>query len=212
MSDFGHLISGFRIFRATKHTEQRDVIKHLVRQGVKPKTMFITCSDLRISPDTIFNSNPGDFFVFRNMAALIPPYEASGANGVIAGIEYAVCNLEVENIIVLGHANCDAIKELMSDGDSANEDENDPIKTWLSIAEEAKDVVIKDLKKKTQEEKEASCEQESILVSLKNLITYPFIEQKIADDSLKIYGWHFDIESGELLAFNPETKFFDPIG
>jgi carbonic anhydrase len=214
MADFGKLVSGFRIFKATKYAEQKDVIGHLIRQGVKAKTLFITCSDLRIGPDVIFSSNPGDFFVVRNLAALVPTFESDHASGSIAAIEYAVLKLNVENIVVLGHANCDGIKALMA-GDKQNdgsENHSSAMLNWLSIAKDAKDAVNTQLANKTDEEKEEACQFESILVSLKHLITYPFINERINDDRLKIYGWHFNINNGTLLAFNPESKYFDPIG
>ena len=216
MSDFGSLISGFRVFKATTYQEQKEIAGHLIRQGVKPSTLFITCSDLRISPDMIFSSNPGELFVLRNVAALVPSYDSIGSNSIVAAIEYAVIALSVESIVVLGHAKCDSIKLLMDSdeiGHSTLSVKNTKaMKSWLSVANDAKKVINDELKDKTQEEKEHACEQESILVSLRNLITYPFIEERLNDDSLKLYGWHFDIEKGSLFGFDPETKFFEPIG
>ena len=211
MADFGKLISGYRVFKATTFQEQKEVIKHTLRQGVKPTTLFITSSELRISPDNIFSCNPGELYVCRNIGALIPEYSNEKAGGIIAAIEYGVKVLNVENIVVLGHSNCDAIKQLMSDDDSAIQGTT-AIKDWLSIASEARDSVKKALKNKTPEEQLHACEQESILVSLKNLLTYPFIVERIENGDIDIYGWHFDIETGTLMAFDPETKFFDPIG
>jgi len=210
MADFGQLVSGFRIFKSTTYNEIKDSIGHVVRQGIKPKTLFVSCSDLRISPDTIFSNNPGESFVFRNMGSLIPPYESEGAHSIIAAIEYAVKDLQIESIVVLGHSNCDSVKMLMNEG--AGEEYGKAMHDWLELGADARDAVANDLSDKSDEEKEAACEEEIILVSLRNLLTYPFVNEKIQDDSLKIYGWHFDIEGGELKGFNPETKYFESIG
>ncbi len=206
MSDFGKLVAGFRIFKSTAYEEQKDLIKHLVRQGVKAQTLVITCSDLRIAPGKIFSSSPGDLYVVRNVAGLVPPYQDQGTNGITAAIEYGVCNLEIENIVILGHARCDAIKLLMSDQGGENS-----VGSWLSIAEEAKDIVRKDLENSPAEEQESACEQESILVSIKNLLSYPWVENRLAQDKLKIYGMHFNIENGELLSFDPQTRYFESV-
>ena len=171
---------------------------------------------MRISPDTIFNGNPGEFFVYRNIGGFVPEYDHEGVNSIVAGIEYAVVALEVETIVVLGHIKSDSVKMLM-DCPTLNENtlkvkESDEMKSWLSVAEEAKQAVLNELSDKTQEEKEAACEQEVIILSLKNLLTYPFIQEKVEQDKINLFGWHFNIETGDLLAFNPETGYFDPIG
>jgi carbonic anhydrase len=214
MSGYGTLIDGFKVFKATTFQEQKDVVGHLIQLGEKPSTLFITCSDMRVSPDIIFSSKPGDFFIYRNVGALVPKFGSDGVNGIIAALEYAVEGLKVDTIIVLGHARCDSMKLLM-DSDSceaaAKVKEAKSINDWLSIAEEAKQLVNESLSDKPQEEKESACEKESVVLSLNNLLTYPFIQEKVEDDSLKIFGWHFDIRTGELLGFDPDTKFFDPI-
>ena len=209
MSDYNKLMGGFKAFKATVYNEKKDALGHVFKLGIKPTTLFITCCDLKISPDTIFSGNPGELYVFRNMAAIVPPYseEGANANGIVAAIEYGVKNLAVENVVVLGHAKCDGIKLLMSDDDESKN--SSAMKGWLEIAEEARDAVKNELADKTIEEQESACEHETILVSLKNLLTYPFVEERIKNNQLKIYGWHFNIESGELMAFDPETKFFE---
>lgn len=219
MADFGKLISGFRVFKATVYPEKKEILTHMIRQGIKSKTLFISCSDLRLSPDVIFSCNPGELYVCRNVGALIPEYTKKTASGIIATIEYGVNILEVENIVVMGHTNCDGIKLLMSEDfseNSENEESNSrkthAMRDWLSIAAEAKAAVKKELKGKSEEEQEVACQHESILVSLKHLLTYPFVEDRIQAGKLNIYGWHLDMESGVLLGFDPETKFFDPIG
>lgn len=232
MADFNKIIGGFRLFKATTYNEQKDIIGHLIRQGLKPSTLFITCSGLRISPDVIFSANPGDFYVFRNLAALVPAHDSHISSGISAAIDHAVDDFKVESVVILGHAKCESIRYLMREmGDTENNEEEaksadydeseekeftdedqGSVKRWLSIAEEAKDAVKSEMSEKNPEEQETACEQESILVSLKNLIAYPSVANAIEEGRLSVYGWHFDIENGQLLGFNPETQFFDPIG
>lgn len=228
MPTFDSLIGGFRVFKATIYEEQKTLIHHLLVQGAKPTTLVITSSGLRVSPDKLFSCNPGDLYVVRNLAGLIPPYKEGGARGTVSAIEHAICNIGVKNIIVLGHAHCEGIKELLKGetnasagfhSDNIASDENskissdvDPVASWLSIADEAKNAVLRDLADKTFEEQEKACEEEVILVCIKNLLSYPFVQAAIERGNLDIYGWHFDIETGILKSFNPETKFFDPIG
>jgi carbonic anhydrase len=216
MADFGKLISGFRIFKATLYQQRKDVITHVMQLGTQPTTMFITCADLKIAPDILFSSNPGDSFVFRNLGGFIPPYDENSNGATLAAIDYAACTLNVENIIVLGHTSCDVIKIVMAPEDpSQTEEQRAELKAmrgWLDIVNDARDSVKKALSKKTQKEQEHACEHEAILVSMRNLISYPFIKTRIADGRLKIYGWYFDIEQGTLYGFDPKTRFFDPIG
>jgi len=210
MSDFNQLIGGFRAFKATRYLEQKDIVGHLIRQGLKPKTLFITCCDMRSSPDILFSSNPGDFLVLSNPGALISAYSEHGTKGIVATLEHAISDLKVDNIIILGHAKCDSIEMLMNEDSDHHIPQS--IKNWLSIVEEARDAVNRDLSDKEFEEKCDACEHEAILVSLKHLLTYPFVEKAVASGDLNIYGWHFDIQTGILLGFNPESKFFEPIG
>jgi carbonic anhydrase len=212
MSDIGKLISGFRVFKATTYQEQKDLIGHLLRQGQKPSSMVISCVDLRIAPATIFATLPGELYVINNIGGLVPKYNVNGVHGIMSAIEYAINILEVENIIVLGHAKCESIKMMMSDKFTATNDGlSESMRIWLSIAKEARDAVKKELSKKDAETQQAACEQESIIVSMRNLLTYPYIAARMGADKLNIFGWHFDIESGNIMAFNPDNGFFEPV-
>lgn len=212
MTDVGKLISGFRVFKATNFQQQKDLIGHLVRQGQKPSTMFISCVDIMISPTGIFSTNPGELYIINNIGGLVPKYATTGVHGIMSAIEYAVKDLEVENIVVLGHAKCDSIKMMMSDKFASSTDGlSESMKKWLSIAGEARDAVKKEMSDKSEEEQQSACEHESIIISLRNLMTYPYITQRMQVDKLNIFGWHFDVESGDIMAFDPDTGFFEPI-
>jgi carbonic anhydrase len=113
--------------------------------------------------------------------------------------------------VVLGHAKCNGIKMLMSEKNSANKDLSEPMKKWLEIAGEARDAVKKQLSDKSEEEQQSACEHEAIIVTMRNLITYPYIKKRMDQNKLNIFGWRFNIEEGTISAFNPDTKFFDEI-
>jgi carbonic anhydrase len=208
MSSFGELISGYRLFKATTYEEERALVKHLLRQNSLPKTMVIACSDMRLAPGKIFNSHAGDLYVIRNIAALVPHYSKDGVNGIMAAIEYGVIELEVENIIVLGHASCVGIEYHMNGTDK---EECQSVKSWLELVNPAKEAIQKQLSDKPKEVQTRACEFEGILVSMRNLLEYPSIKERVEKDALQLYGWHFDIDQGLLRGFNPETKQFEEI-
>ncbi len=188
------------------------MIRHLIEQDQKPTTMVISCTDIRLAPAEMFAANPGELYIINNIGGLVPKYDTQGIHGILAAIEYAVTILEVENIIVLGHAKCAGIKMMMSEEFTAkNSKLSESMRMWLSLASEARDIVKKQMSGKSEEEQEVSCEQESLIISLRNLMSYPYIAKRMRDNKLNIFGWHFDIESGEIMAFDPDTKFFEPI-
>lgn len=212
MPDIGKLISGFRVFKATTFQKQKDMIGHLIAQGQKPSTLVISCVDTRVSPTELFATNPGELFIINNIGGLVPKYDAEGIHGILSAIEYAVDDLEVANIIVLGHAKCDSIKMMMSDKFSATTNGlSKSMKIWLSVASEARESVKKQMSNKTEEEQQTSCEHESLIISMRNLMSYPYILKRMKENKLNIFGWHFDIETGDILAFDPDTRFFEPI-
>ncbi len=176
----------------------------LITEGQQPKTLMIACSDSRVSPEITFNSNPGDIFMVRNIANIVPPYDNDGhKHGTSAAIEFAVNYLGVENIIVKGHANCGGIAALMKDVSTG-----DFISPWVSVSARAKEEVLKNSEFSTDEERRTACEKASILVSLENLLTFPFVRKKYVRGEIKILGWYFDMPKGLLLEYNNETGRF----
>jgi len=212
MPNIEKIISGFKVFKATTFPKQKDIIHHLLEQGLKPSTMIISCADIRMPPAEIFSTNPGELYIINNIGGLVPKHDAGGIHGILAAIEYAVDILEVQNVIILGHTNCDGIKMMMSEKFIAAKDGlSESMKTWLSVAAEARDAVKKQLAEKSEEEQQASCEKESLIVSLRNLMSYPYIAKRLKDKKLNVFAWQFDAESGDILSFNEGNKFFEPI-
>lgn len=211
MSEIGKLISGFRTFKATTFLRQKDIIEHLIEQGQKPSTLVITCADIRMPPAEIFATNPGELYVINNIGGLIPKFGTEGVAGILSALEYAINDLEVENIIVLGHAKCGSVEMMMSEKTASNKDLSESMKKWFEIASEARDAVKKQMADKSKEEQQAACEHESVIVTIRNLMTYPYIKKRMDQNKLNIFGWHFNIEEGKISAFNPDTKFFEDI-
>jgi carbonic anhydrase len=212
MPNIGKLISGFRVFKATTFPRYKDTIEHLIRQGQKPTTMVISCCDIRISPAELLATNPGELYIVNNIGGLVPKYETSGIHGIMSAIEYAVTILEVENIIVLGHAQCEGIKMMMSDEFVAKSSKlSESMKTWLSVASEAREAVKTQLANKSEEVQQDACEHESLIISMRNLMTYPYVKTRMSQDKLNIFAWHFNPRHGDITAYDPDTKFFEEI-
>ncbi len=195
-----HLIHGYREFRVGAWPRRRALFEELAAQGQKPHTMVIACSDSRVDPTMIFNVGPGEFFVVRNVANLVPPYQPdSEFHGTSAALEFGVTVLEVEDLIVLGHGMCGGIRALL-DPSLAPPDFVGP---WMSIAARARDRVLACNPVDPQTE----CEHEAVKVSLENLRTFPWIVAREADRRLKLHGASFDIRTGVLEVLGPDGNF-----
>lgn len=203
------LVAGFKRFRL-KYFEGENSIYRKLSAGQTPKTLIIGCSDSRVDPAIISSASPGDLFVIRNVANLVPPFEdKEGFHGVSSAIEFAVVNLKVENVIVLGHRQCGGIRALVT---GIRNPEPSFISRWVRIAEEAKQTVLKKYKNADTDTLCNHCEMESIRVSIKNLRTFPFVQQAIKERQLNIIGTYFDLEEGRLLELNETTGDFVVLG
>ena len=201
MKNIEDLIEGFRRFQAAHFGEQRALFERLTREGQSPRIMVIACCDARVDPAIVTDCDPGDLFVVRNVANLVPPCEAGGGyHGTSAALEFAVRILKVEHVIVMGHVRCGGIRALLGDIGGG-----EFISPWMSIAEEARREVQAALPQASAEAQAAACEQAAIRISLRNLMTFPFVRVAVADGRLALHGWYFDLERGELLRCTPET-------
>lgn len=203
------LLAGFRRFRERYFTGEASVYTRLSVNGQTPKTLIIACSDSRVDPAIISGASPGELFVVRNVANLVPPCEENGQfHGVSSAIEFAVVNLKVENIIVLGHRQCGGIRHLMF---SPGLEGESFVGKWVQIAQEAKERVQAVFAGADEETQCRACELEAIKVSLKNLKTFPFVRKALAEGRLEMHGIYFDLESGELLELSRESTQFHQI-
>lgn len=209
MKDIQLLIKGFKRFRENFFQSDDRLYEQLGRKQF-PKVLVIGCCDSRVDPAILTDCRPGDLFVVRNVANLVPPYEPdSHYHGVSAAVEYAVKFLNVEHVIVLGHSNCGGIDALMrSRRDGTVGEFLDP---WIAIAEPALKAVQRDLSFKPRELQSRACEQASILLSLGNLLSFPWIAERVENGRLALHGWYFDLSAGELLGYHPDTGEFEKI-
>jgi carbonic anhydrase len=210
MIDITQLIQGFQRFRE-QHFEKHDTLyQQLVTEGQTPQVLVVACCDSRVDPALVFDCDPGDLFVIRNVANLVPPLEEhSGHHGTTAAIEYGVSTLGVKHIVVLGHAHCGGIDSLVKTGGVGTP--GSYIDDWMSLVESARAEVIAELPHAPIEEQERACEQRAILVSLENLKTFPWIRERVEDGSLMLHGWYFDIEHGQLLNYDATTRGFEAV-
>lgn len=206
MKDIDRFIAGFRTFKDNYFGPDNAHFEPL-KQGQSPKTMIIGCSDSRVDPAILTNSTPGDIFMVRNVANLVPPYEENGGlHGVSAALEFAVCHLEVEHIVVLGHSQCGGIGALMAE--SCGCKGGGFISRWMSIATPAREQVLKELEGKEPQKQQRATEQAAILLSLENLHSFPWIDQRVGTGALSLHGWYFDLSAGELMEYLPECGIF----
>lgn len=200
------LVAGFKRFRERSLDGNDAQFQDLVQFGQAPSTLVVACCDSRVDPALILDCAPGDLFVIRNVANLVPPAETQGHyHGTSAALEFGVRNLGVQHIIVLGHAQCGGIHALLEGGVSKDESF---IAEWMGIAEAARKQVECEYAQANSVTRHRACEQSSILVSLDNLMTFSWIRERVEQNRLALHGWYFDIERGELLGYNPTTRQF----
>ncbi|TKD50460.1 carbonic anhydrase [Sphingomonas baiyangensis] len=206
MTYFSDLVDGYHRFRTADLRRQRERWEQL-REGQSPKVMVIACSDSRVEPAQIFDTLPGEIFVVRNVANLVPPFDAGGGlHGVSAALEFAVTKLNVEEIVVMGHGKCGgahaALTEMFHD---APHGEGGFVHDWVSILDEARDRV----KAKCGDGPEASREMEleTVRTSIANLRTFPFIPPRESSGALKLHGAYFSIAEGVLEVMGEDGEF-----
>jgi carbonic anhydrase len=203
-------MTGFARFRKSYFGDDKKLYERLTQQGQTPKTIIVGCCDSRVDPAIITDCDPGDLFTIRNVANLVPPFETAGKfHGTSAALEFGVCNLNAESIIVLGHAKCGGIRNLLEQKSTDNS-ENSFISSWMKVATNARNRVLSRMHGEPQEKVQRACEQEAILVSLDNLLTFPWILERVAQRKLELHGWYFDLEHGDLLFYDVTSNRFQP--
>jgi carbonic anhydrase len=202
------LIDGYKVYKATNYERDKEMIAHQLRSNIQPTTLVITSSDLHIAPEVITGSNPGDMYVIRLKAGIVPPYEPGKVSGFTATLEFGVMHLQVQNIVVLGHSHNDGLQMLLDGGHHTTD--SDPLKAWLGHAHGVYEAVVQQLSDRSREDQERAMELETIVMNLRNLFSYPWINERVQKRLLEIYGWHFAIESGTLLGYMPGSGQFEP--
>ncbi|PWC35571.1 carbonic anhydrase [Azospirillum sp. TSO22-1] len=197
------LIDGFRTFRATAFQNHKERYRHLSVAGQNPRAAVIACCDSRVDPQLIFGAGPGDLFVIRNVANLVPPYAPSADyHGTSAALEFAIRQLSVPQVIVMGHTRCGGIRTLLDRG----ADGGDFIGPWMSIAADVRARVLDGAAH--PEQACAAAEREVIRQSLANLMSFPWIREKVETGTLALHGCLFDVAAADLLLHDPASGAF----
>src|SRR6478672_7051357 len=211
MPYMSQLIEGYLRFRMNDWARERERWSEL-SEGQSPRVMILSCADSRVDPSHIFDARPGEMFVVRNIAALTPPYETtSGYHGVSAALEFAVTQLEVEEILVMGHGMCGgcsaALTGTFADRPSGH---GQFIADWVRMLDRARDKVRA---RHTELDREAflDMEREAVKVSLANLRSFPWIRERETRGSLKLHGAHFSISEGRLYMLDEAEETFRPV-
>ena len=207
------LVNGFKNFRKSYFEKRSKVLQQLAEKGQSPQTMVICCSDSRVEPSILFGTGPGDLFVVRNVANLVPPFTSKDNVSIGSALEYAVKILRVKDIIVLGHAHCGGVAALcksISDDKEGEITDNptDFIKTWVDIAKPALSKIYFDHK---DENIEVNSERAVLLYSYNNLLTYPWLNDAVNENSLEIHAWWLDFKSVMLWKKAQGSDSFMPI-
>ena len=203
------LLEGAVAFRQNDFETHEQLFSELGKEQ-KPHTLFIGCSDSRLVPSMITATGPGELFIIRNIANIVPPYQQTGEYlAAVSAIEFAIHALEVENIVVCGHSNCGGIAALYK---APEYFQNLPhTRKWLELALPVKEKVLKILPDGNHASREWLTEQMNVVEQIHHLLTYPYIAEKYQKRMLTISGWYYIIETGEIYSYNVDKGFFELI-
>lgn len=208
MKSVPHLYDGYRTFRSLTFPANRQLYRELVTRGQSPRVMIVSCCDSRVDPATIFSAQPGELFMVRNVANLVPPYEPQGEfHGTSAALEFAVTGLNVEHVLVLGHAYCGGVKAFL-EGLYGPDPDRPFITRWMSLLGPALAHLSDSGALRDAEPARRALELASVKLSLANLLSFPFVKERVADGRLALHGAFFDIERGLLLEYDPAVDAY----
>jgi len=203
------LVQGYRGYRDGSYENSRKLIEDLVTRGQRPEVAVIACSDSRIDPAILFQADPGDLFVVRNVANLVPPMEEEGTyHGTSAALEFAVLGLGVKHLVVLGHAHCGGIRLMMDAQPGSTTFKY--VSPWVSMLAAAHRRVLATMGQADDAARTRACEQNAVLVSLENLTTFTWVRERVESGELRLHGWYVDIAVPELSAYDWESRSFKP--
>jgi carbonic anhydrase len=192
---FNNIVNGYHLFREKYAHGDKSVMQYLSDNGQQPEIMVVACCDSRVDPALILQCNPGDLFVVRNVANIIPPFEKDDSHhGTSAALEFAVRFLKVKHIIVLGHTQCGGINKLLNNNSSHPDDF---ITNWVSIIKKPEIFSCQD-----QDE----YSKKALMQSYQNCMTFPWIKTQVENKELLIHLWFFDIKSGQIVTYSEEEK------
>lgn len=207
-----YLLQRYQGWKATSYQENQAWFRRLASEGQRPRAMVVSCCDSRVHVTSIFGADQGEFFIHRNIANLVPPYEPSGDyHGTSAAIEYAVTALKVPHLIVLGHSQCGGVQGCldMCEGKAPQlEAKESFVGRWMDILRPKYDVV-KDVE--DAGERARTFEKAAVVASLENLMTFPFVAERVQSEELSLHGLWTDIGEGALEFYDAESRSFQPV-
>jgi carbonic anhydrase len=201
------LVQGIHKFRADIFRARHELFERLT-SGQDPQALFITCSDSRVMPDLITQAEPGDLFVLRNAGNLIPPHGAAPDSGAAATIEYAIKGLNVRDVIICGHTLCGAMQALLRPDQLSD---MPSMRRWLRNADATREIITTSYRLTDSAAVWKATVEENVLVQLENLRTHPAVAAALARGDLKLHGWVYKIETGEVFAYDPVRGQFVPL-
>ena len=205
-----HLLDGYRTFTSQRLPTEQSRYKELSERGQSPAVMVIGCCDSRVSPEVIFDAGPGELFVMRNVANLVPVFQPDGgAHGVSAALEYAVQVLRVKHIVVLGHAQCGGIRAFVDDIDPLSP--GDFIGRWMAMFVKPGEQV-RQRAHETRQDFTTRIEKAAVFRSLENLMTFPFVRTLVERGEMNLHGAYFGVAEGSLFVLDPVVKEFRSVG
>jgi carbonic anhydrase len=208
MNNLDGLIAGFQSFQKEYTEDTSGRYRELAQYGPHSKILMIACCDSRADPAVITNAAVGDLMVIRNIANLVPPHDANGPfQESQAALDFAVCYLNVEHIVVMGHSRCGGIRSLLT----RLLDDAEPrhaLERWTEVAEPAARAVLADMPGESLDEQACACSRRALIASLENLDSYPWVAQKREQGLLQVHGWYFNLADGALEHYNPATENF----
>jgi len=207
------LKDGYENFLKGYYADHKDKFHELVEKGQSPKTLLISCSDSRVDPSIILQTEPGEIFAVRNVGNLVPPCEKdSHHHGVSSALEYGVKVLQVENIMIMGHSKCGAIQAAIDTEGNPEALGTDFVHHWIDVVQDAfrKPCCCADSINEGNRIPD-EVEKASVVNSMNNLLEFDFIKERVDNKDLKIYGLHFDIETGKLTAYDRKSGEFGPL-
>jgi len=203
--------NGHNEFRSLKFKENKNRFHKLSKDGQNPKALFIGCSDSRVMPAMITNSNAGDLFIIRNIGNFVAPYKPdANYHATASAIEYAISVLKLTDIIVCGHSDCGAIASLYKD--IPKTDDNIHTIKWLELGQAPKKVAMTSIYKNDKKKLLRYTEKVSIIFQLENLMTYPAVKRRVKEGKVFLHGWYYDIKDGTIECYDDEAYEFKPLG
>lgn len=212
MTGIEDLLNGFKKFHEMYFEKDPDLYRDQLSHGQNPRFAVVACSDSRVDPAIVLQTEPGEIFAVRNVAALVPPCEDDGRyHGTSAALEFAVTGLHVEHIVIIGHAHCGGVAAMVGKQEGGKVS-GQFIGPWTDLLREAHERALAADPGLEGDALLRASERQSVRLSLDNLTTFPFVREAVATGNLSLHGWYFNISKGALEVYNPDSGIFELLG